>query len=116
MPVQFSLSIRSKRTATVVELGGELDLASHPKLEDALAPALESGAELVVLDLGQLEFMDVAGLRALVRSKGRAAAAGKQLVLAAPGPPIWRLLSLTGQEQAFQVYGSVVEALEPEPA
>ena len=116
VPVQFSMSIRSKRTATVVQLGGELDLASHHKLEDALAPALESGAELVVLDLGELEFMDVAGLRALLRSKERAASAGKQLVLVAPGPPISRLLSLTGQEQAFQVYGSVAAALEPGPA
>jgi anti-anti-sigma factor len=112
------LSIRSKPSAIVVQLGGELDLASFHELEHALAPAVDSdsAAELVVLDLGRLEFMDVSGLRALVRSRRRAESAGKQLVLAAPAPAIWRLLSLTRQEKAFRVYGSVAEALEPERA
>jgi anti-sigma B factor antagonist len=116
VPVQFSLSIRSERRASVVQLTGELDLASHRKLEDGLAPAVESASELVVLDLGRLEFMDVAGLRALLRAQERAASAGKQLVLAAPAPAVRRLLSLTGQEQAFRRYGSVAEALDPERA
>jgi anti-anti-sigma factor len=116
VPVEFSLSIRSKPSATVVQLGGELDLASFHELEHALAPALDSASELVVLDLGRLEFMDVSGLRALMRSRRRAESAGKRMVLAAPAPAIWRLLSLTQQEQAFPVYGSVAEALGPERA
>jgi anti-sigma B factor antagonist len=116
VPVEFSLSVRSKQNATVVKLGGELDLASHHELEDALTPAIESDAELVVVDLCELEFMDVAGLRALLRAQARADSLGKQLVLAAPPPAIWRLLSLTRQEQAFRVCDSVAEALAAEPA
>jgi anti-anti-sigma factor len=116
LPVDFSLSIRSKPSAIVVQLGGELDLASFHELEHALAPAVDSASGLVVLDLGRLEFMDVSGLRALMRSRRRAESAGKQLVLAAPPAAITRLLSLTRQEQVFRVYGSVAEALGPESA
>jgi anti-anti-sigma factor len=70
----------------------------------------------VVLDLGRLEFMDVSGLRALMRARQRAKSAGKQLVLAAPPAAISRLLTLTRQEQAFRIYRSVAEAVGPERA
>lgn len=111
MPVQLSVSVRTERGATVVRVSGELDLASHGKLEDALARALDSAPELVVVDLAEVEFMDVVGMRAILRSRERAGSAGKQLVLAAPTPGVRRLLSLTGQQQAFRTFASVPEAI-----
>ena len=111
MPVQLSVSIRGERGATVMRLRGELDLASHREFEVALAGALRSPPERVVIDLTELEFMDVAGMRAMLRSQERAEAAGKQLVLAAAVPGVRRLLWLTGQDQAFRTFDSVPEAI-----
>jgi anti-anti-sigma factor len=111
MPVQLSVSVRGEGGATVVRLRGELDLASHPEFEATLAEALGLLPERVVMDLAELEFMDVAGMRAILRSQERAEGAGKQLVLAAPVPGVRRLLSLTGQEEAFRTFDSVPEAI-----
>jgi anti-sigma B factor antagonist len=47
-------------------LTGEMDLATVPQLEAAVARQCERGATQLVLDLTQLEFIDASGLHALV--------------------------------------------------
>jgi anti-sigma B factor antagonist len=46
---------------------GDLDLAAAPELEETLSLAMASDAPAVVIDLRGLEFVDSAGLRALVQ-------------------------------------------------
>jgi anti-anti-sigma factor len=109
---EFNVTSRLDGQAAVLALGGELDLASHRSLEEAVGSALAAGSALVVLDLADLEFMDVAGLRSVLRAEQRARAAGAPLVLAGPSSGIRRLLALTRQRQALTVLGSVADALQ----
>jgi anti-anti-sigma factor len=111
----FRVTIRLERTAIVMVLGGELDLASFPQLEHAIDRALESDPELMVLDLEGLEFMDIAGLRSVIRSEQQLRGLGKRLVLAAPSAGVSRLLALTHQEDALPVAPSTAEALRSDP-
>jgi anti-anti-sigma factor len=111
----FRVTIRLERTAIVMVLGGELDLAAFPQLEHAIDRALESDPEVMVLDLEALEFMDIAGLRSVIRSEQRLRGLGKRLVIAAPGAGVRRLLALTHQEDALRLAASTAEALRPDP-
>lgn len=115
MGSNFSVKIRLERTAIVMVLGGELDLASFPQLEHAIDRALESDPELMVLDLEALEFMDVAGLRSVIRSDQQLRGLGKRLVIAAPGAGVRRLLTLTHQQDALHAAASTAEALRSDP-
>lgn len=107
----FRVTIRLERTVIVMALDGELDLASVPQLEQAIDRALESDPERVVLDFAALEFMDVAGLRSVLRSDERLRGLGKRLVIAAPGAGIRRLIELTHQQQALDIAASTADAL-----
>lgn len=111
MQREFTVTGRVEHGATVLALTGELDLASYPKLEDEIDRLLESAPKLVVLDLAELQFMDVAGLRALLHFDQRLRGEGKRLAVAAIPPATRRLLALTGQEQALRLFESVAEAL-----
>lgn len=111
MGSDFRITVRSERDAIVLALAGELDLASYPKFEDAIDSALESAPQLVVVDLERLEFMDIAGLRSVVRSEQRARGIGKRFVVAAPTAAVKRLLSLTDQERALDLVASTSDAL-----
>jgi anti-anti-sigma factor len=111
MQSEFTVTIRLEQGATVVGLSGELDLASYPQLEHEIDRLLESAPEFVVLDLAELEFMDVAGMRSILRLDERLRAEGKRLAVAATPPPTRRLLALTGQEQALRLFESTSEAL-----
>ncbi len=81
--------------ATWVHLSGELDLAASEQLERTLA-APELQAQLVVLDLRELAFIDVAGTRAIADASTRARRDGRRMVLLRGTPDIDRLFTLAG--------------------
>ena len=70
-----SLALRSERTgdAHVIELIGELDLDGAPRLEEELRLVEASAVNAIVVDLGELEFIDSTGIRLLVMASERCA-------------------------------------------
>ncbi|HSZ41154.1 MAG TPA: STAS domain-containing protein [Trebonia sp.] len=65
---------------------------------------------LDVVDLAGLAFMDSSGVAALVHGRKQARSAGDELLLAAPRPPVQRVLALTRLLDVFRVCASVDEA------
>ncbi|HEY0345030.1 MAG TPA: STAS domain-containing protein [Solirubrobacteraceae bacterium] len=97
MPIpSFDLKVvRSDRTTRLAP-SGELDIASAPEFEQAIAEATaEPGAELV-LDLRELTFMDSTGLRALAQTNARADEAGFALSIVRGPRQIERVLEISG--------------------
>jgi anti-anti-sigma factor len=113
MAGHFEVRVRTEPGATVLAASGELDLASFPTLEQALDGVEDTAPELVVLDLVDLEFMDIAGLRAVLRSDQRLREREKRLAVAGPGYAVRRLLALTKQDEVLSVFESTTAALEP---
>jgi len=88
---------------------GELDLATVPVLEDALAP-VERWSGRVVVDLSDLSFMDASGLRALGCAGRRASEKGRRFAVTRCRPMVRRLFELTGM--ADMLDEAVPELLE----
>lgn len=86
---------------TVVEVGGELDLATAPRLSLALDMAERHGSRSIVLDLAELRFVDASGLRVLVDAARRAREGGWSLSGRNPSPPVSKLLELVGLERSL---------------
>jgi anti-anti-sigma factor len=80
----------------VVFAAGELDIAGASTLVDLVmeAAARVDRGGCVVLDLADVSFLDVGGLRALHRVDDLATRAGVHLVLRDPSPAVRRLLAL----------------------
>ena len=78
-------SSRSEGTARL-ELHGELDIGTAPKLDEAVEQALDDGCREVVLDLGPTTLLDSSGLGALVRAAREVdARRAKMAVVSPPG-------------------------------
>jgi anti-anti-sigma factor len=75
---------------------GELDIATTPQLERAIAEATADAAAELVLDLRQLTFMDSTGLRALAQANSRAEEAGVSLSIVRGPRQIERVLEISG--------------------
>lgn len=97
--------------ATVVTLTGELDAHTAGRLRTLMAEQLLAGPGNLVLDLSGLEFVDSAGLAALIAADKGTRRAGMHLVLAAPGPSVRKVLSLTGIDAVLSTAPSVEAAL-----
>jgi anti-anti-sigma factor len=90
-------ALTHRRTA-LVALRGELDLVTVSKVAevlDALEPQAD-GVRHVVLDLRGLTFMDLPGLRELIRQNEYARTNRHNLAVVRGTFPIERLLELTG--------------------
>jgi anti-sigma B factor antagonist len=92
----FRVEVRNADATAVITVSGELDLASSPALEEELERVAQSDAQLVVVDLRHLEFMDSTGLSVLVRAHQRAEENGRRLGLVNGSQQVQRLLTLTG--------------------
>lgn len=87
--------------ATWVKAEGDLDLAGAPELEGALRDALAS-AQLVVLDLSELSFIDLLGVRVIVDASVRAGQDGRRLMVALAPAHVERTFSLSGMAEAIE--------------
>jgi anti-anti-sigma factor len=107
----FNVEVRDGDQAVVIGVSGELDLASSPALEHELARGSASHAELVIVDLRGLEFMDSTGLSVLVRAHQRATENGQRFGVVKGPQQVQRLLSLTGVADRLTLADSPEELL-----
>ena len=94
-----------------VEPHGELDIATSPDLAAALDGAIESGRRFVLLDLGEVWFVDASTLRVMLRAHRRLAKRGGRLVIVCSDPLVARVFEITGLLYVLSVTSSRREAL-----
>ena len=104
------LSVRPGRDCMVVEVAGDLDMATSPQLREGLQRVLDAGTRNVVVDLAGVGFMDSSALGAVVVMFKAARERGGRLCLAAVQPPVRGLLAATSVDQAIGVYDTVLAA------
>jgi anti-anti-sigma factor len=97
------LSTRRLADGTLmIELRGELDVASTMALRDRLSAAiLAIRPPGVVVDLGLVTFMDSSTLGALTSTQRTARSVGAWLRVVNPSPFVERLLRITGVAEAL---------------
>jgi anti-sigma B factor antagonist len=108
MPSDLFVNSHTNGRATTLTVSGELDLVSSPVLERAL---VESDAELIVVDLRGLEFMDSSGLHVLIEAHQGMRDGGRRLVLVRAPEKVQRVFNLTGVSDALTIVDSPDEAL-----
>ena len=96
--------------AAVVALKGRLDLLSAPALKAQLAAAVTATPHLVI-DLGDVSFIDSSGLGALISGLRSARGAGGDLRIAKPSDQARTILELTTLDRVLQPYPTLEEAL-----
>ena len=104
------LSIREGDGLAVVALCGELDLADAPAVASHLITAVAVCGPSVIVDLTGLEGIDYSGLAVLLRVRKWTRRNAGDLSLAAPQPPVRRILEATGLIDVFSANPSMGQA------
>ena len=94
----------------VTVLAERIDSAVAIRFKDALRAAAEGGAGPVVLDLGQVGFVDSSGLGAIVAVM-KSLAPARRLDLAALRPEVDKVFRLTRMDTVFRIHASATEAV-----
>ncbi len=86
----------------VFAIGGDIDLASASKVVSAAAPVLaRPGNDPVLLDLGEVTFLDSTGVGCLLEIRSQALAAGRETRIVATSAQVDRVLALAGLADVF---------------
>jgi anti-sigma B factor antagonist len=102
------LTVRADRDngSLLVRASGEIDHANAGMLEEELGRAFGSDASVIVLDLGDVDFVGVAGVRALLSSAARSRANGNRLsIWLGSGAAARRIIELCRVEAALPLTG-----------
>ncbi|WUT39816.1 STAS domain-containing protein [Streptomyces sp. NBC_00690] len=103
---------RRDRGALILILSGEFDLDTIAPVTAAFDQAM-TGPEAVVVDLAEVSFADSTMVNLLLQAHR---ALGTRFRLAAPSPPVRRLIDLLGLDGVLHLHASVDDALAAGPS
>jgi anti-sigma B factor antagonist len=109
--VDLSLSTRAERGRTVVEVTGEIDVYTAPKLREQLAELVDSGRHDIVVDMQGVEFLDSTGLGVLVGGLKRVKQHDGSMNLVCTQERILKIFRITGLTKVFPIHDSVAAAV-----
>ena len=93
MSGSFAIDLHAADTA-VVRAAGELDVATAPSFAAALRRAVDSARPTVVIDLTNVSFADVSGLRPLFRTTADLRSRGRRCDTLGARPNVSRVIDL----------------------
>ncbi|HEY3078932.1 MAG TPA: STAS domain-containing protein [Chloroflexota bacterium] len=107
----MQIDVQRQDAAAIVRLNGRLDPLSAADVKGRLGQVVADGARRVVVDLGEVPFIDSSGLGALIGGLKAARQAGGDLRLARPAQQAQTILELTTLNRVLRPYATVEEAL-----
>jgi anti-sigma B factor antagonist len=105
--VDLSLSTRTVGDRTVVEVGGEIDVYTAPKLREQLVELVNDGNFHLVVDMEGVDFLDSTGLGVLVGARKRLRGVDGELSLVCAQERLLKIFRITGLDRVFTLYESV---------
>ena len=95
-----------------VDLVGEVDVYSAPRLKQELVAVIEGGCANVIVNLEQVGFIDSSGLGVLVSGLRRVKERDGTLRLVCTHEGILKIFRITGLDKVFPLFSSSEEARE----
>lgn len=97
--------------ATVLVLAGELDRGSAASVRAQLHAAA-SGEQHVIVDLGQLRFIDSSGIKELLDANRAVMQSRRKFALVVSSPALQKIFHIVGVDQVLPVLPTVDDAVK----
>jgi anti-sigma B factor antagonist len=110
--VEVQVNSRVVAAVSILDVAGELDLYTSPKLKAALDDMMTAGHTRLVVNLLQAKYLDSTALAILSAALQETKAAGGTLSLVFNQPHLTRLFAITGLADVFPIFPTETEALD----
>ncbi|CAN5221893.1 anti-sigma factor antagonist BldG [soil metagenome] len=109
--VDLSLETRHEDGYTIIEVGGEIDVYTAPKLRDKITELVGNGEYNLVVDMERVDFLDSTGLGVLVGGLKKVRAHDGSMRLICTQERLLKIFRITGLAKVFMIHGSQADAL-----
>lgn len=110
--MEFTVSTRTDGPFTVVEVSGEVDVYTAPRLREAVVSAIDGGSLRLVVDVDNVEFLDSTGVGVLVGALKKVRSGGGTLDIVCTQPRLLKIFEITGLDKVFGLHTTVAEAVQ----
>jgi anti-sigma B factor antagonist len=109
--VDLKLGHYDKDGIEVIDVQGEIDMYTAPRLRELLIDLISKGSYQLVVNLDKVGFLDSTGLGVLVGGLRRVRAHDGSLDLVCTREPILKIFRITGLTEVFGIYQTVDQAI-----
>ena len=109
--MELKLGHYGKDGIEVIDVQGEIDMYTAPRLRELLIDLVSKGSYQLVVNLGKVGFLDSTGLGVLVGGLKRVRAHDGSLDLVCTQQRILKILKITGLTEVFAIYKTVDQAI-----
>ena len=112
--MMMQISARHLEKTTILDVSGDIDLASSPQLRKALLRELrELRMPRVVLNLNAVRYIDSSGVASLVEGLKASRDVGSRFILFGLNTTIREVLQLSKLLRIFEIFDSEEQAVAP---
>lgn len=109
----MQISVRRLEKGPVIDISGDIDLANSPAVRRALLAELKERKEKrVMVNLGQVRYIDSSGIASLVEGLKVSRDQGARFILYSLSPATYEVLRLSRLLKIFEIYEGESQALE----
>jgi anti-sigma B factor antagonist len=103
--VDIKVNVRETQGESyVVDLNGEIDVYTSPKVKDAIGDLIDKGHYNLVINLEKVRYIDSTGLGVLIGGLKRVREHGGTVNLVCTNPQIKKIFDITGLVKIFGIY------------
>lgn len=105
-------NLDGERNVSVVELNGEIDVYTSPKVKETIMGLIDSGHYALVINLENVRYIDSTGLGVLIGGLKRVREHSGAVNLVCTNPQIKKIFDITGLVKIFGIYDTEDAARE----
>jgi len=109
--VDLTLATSEVEGATIIAVGGEIDVYTAPKLRDKITELVADGVYDIIVDMEAVEFLDSTGLGVLVGGLKKVRAHDGSLQLICTQDRLLKIFRITGLAKVFVIHETAEAAL-----
>jgi len=108
--MELTVNATTAEPFEIIEVGGEVDVYTAPKLREAIVAAVDAGHTRLIIDVQKVEFLDSTGLGVLVGALKRVRADDGSLDIVCTQERIAKIFEITGLDKVFGLHDSIEAA------
>ena len=109
--MDLTLATNEVDGATIIAVGGEIDVYTAPKLRDKISELVGEGHHQLVIDMENVDFLDSTGLGVLVGGLKKVRAHDGSMELICSQDRLLKIFRITGLAKVFTIHDSESAAL-----
>ncbi len=108
----MNIETQESGKATLVKVSGEVDMSNSPKVREILMDLAKKKVSGIVVDLGEVSYMDSSGIATLVEGLQETSSYGGKFHLASLSPKVQQVFDLARLSDVFKIFPDAAGAEE----